>query len=134
MTLQSLFQAIAQAQDEMELRLCVCGEVSKYFAAKRCGLFLFDQLPAAKTKVKNIVQFATSLEHNPVLRYLVEHHAPVHEQLILSSRQWKTICSRSDHGHVMAGPIVTNGCLVGGLGNTNAIVTLLLLIDRILMI
>lgn len=116
-TLQSLFQAIAQAQDEMELRHCIIGEVSKYFAAKRCGLFLFDQLPTNK-KFKNIVQFATSLEHNPVLRYLVEHHAPVHEQLILSSRQWKSICPRSDHGHVMAGPIVTNGSLVGGLGFT----------------
>jgi hypothetical protein len=65
-----------------------------------------------------MMKLALSLEHNPVLRYIVEHHAPVHEELLLPSGMWKTICSRFDHGHVMAGPIVSNGRLIGGVGFT----------------
>jgi DNA-binding CsgD family transcriptional regulator len=52
------------------------------------------------------------------LRYLVERHAPVHEKVILSPGVWQTICPRADHGHVMIGPIVHNGQLVGGIAFT----------------
>lgn len=37
--LQKLFQAIAQAQDEAELRQPIMAKVGEYFAAKRWGLF-----------------------------------------------------------------------------------------------
>lgn len=58
------------------------------------------------------------MNYNPVLRYLVEHHAPVHEEVVLQPGKWKTICPRFDHGHVMAGPIIGNGKLIGGIGFT----------------
>ena len=117
-SLQSLFQAIAQARDEDELRLQVMVQVSYYFSAQRWGLFLFDKLPPIETKIQGLLKLALSLEHNPVLRYLVERHAPVHEELLLPPGAWKMICPRSDHEHVMAGPIVGNGRLVGGVGFT----------------
>ena len=117
-SLQSLFQAIAHARDEQELRQHVRVRVREYFAAQRCGIFFFDQLLSAEKKLSDIAQRALSLDHNPVLRYVVERHAAVHDELVLPPGVWKTICPRSDHAHVMAGPLVMNGCLVGGLGFT----------------
>jgi GAF domain-containing protein len=43
-SLQSLFQAIAQAQDESELRQPVMAQVGEYFAATRWGLSFLDEL------------------------------------------------------------------------------------------
>lgn len=119
-SLQSLFQAIAQSRDEQELRQHVSERVREYFVAKRCNLFFFQQLLSAEKKLSDIAQRALSLDHNPVLRYVVERHAAVHDELVLPPGVWKTICPRADHAHVMAGPIVMNGCLVGGLGFTRA--------------
>lgn len=117
-SLQSLFQAIAQSRDEQELRQHVTERVREYFAAQRCGIFFFEQLLSAEKKLSDIAQRALSLEHNPLLRYVVERHAAVHDELVLPPGVWKTICPRADHAHVMAGPIVMNGCLVGGLSFT----------------
>ncbi|KAB8330600.1 LuxR family transcriptional regulator [Scytonema tolypothrichoides VB-61278] len=117
-SLQSLFGAIAQAGDEEELRQHVMVKVGEHFAAHRCRLFFFNQLPPVNPNLPAILKLALSIEHNPVLRYLVEQHAPVHEELLLPPGAWKMICPRSDHGHVMVGPIVTKGHLVGGVGFT----------------
>lgn len=118
-SLQALFQAIAQATDEQALRSGVMAQVGKYFGAKRWGLIFFDSLPAATQNTPSgILQLALSLDHNPVLRYLVEHHAPVHEEVVLPPGMWQKICPRADHAHVMIGPIVSNGQLVGGIGFT----------------
>ncbi|MBH8572483.1 LuxR family transcriptional regulator [Nostocaceae cyanobacterium CENA369] len=117
-SLQFLFQAIAQARNEEELRQHVIIDVGKYFVAKRWGLFLFERLSPIEGNLPSIVKLALSTEYNPVLRYVVERHAPVHEELVLPPGVWKMICPRSDHGHVMAGPIVSNGRLIGGVGFT----------------
>ncbi|HEY9665515.1 MAG TPA: LuxR C-terminal-related transcriptional regulator [Coleofasciculaceae cyanobacterium] len=117
-SLQSLFRAIAQARDEHELRLHVMVRVSEYFCAQRWGLFFFDRLPLTQPQLQGILKLAASVEHNPVLRYLVEYHAPVHEELLLPPGVWQMICPRSDHAHVMAGPIVSNGQLIGAIGVT----------------
>ncbi len=122
-SLQPLFQAIAQARDEHELRLHVMVRAGEYFVAQRWGLFFFDQLPIVEANLQGLLKLALSFEHNPVLRYLVEHHAPVHEELLLPPGKWKIICPRSDHGHVMAGPIVGDSCLVGAVGFTRVLGT-----------
>lgn len=49
---------------------------------------------------------------------MVERHSPVHEALVMSPKTWNTICPRPDHWHVMAGPIVNCGQLVGVVGCT----------------
>lgn len=126
--LQSLFQTVTQAKDEEELRSHIYTQVGEYFAAKRSGLFFFDALPKTigdiapqrwrERNLQNLVQLALSTEHNPILRYLVERHAPVHEALVGSPKAWQLICPRADHWHVMAGPIVNQGQLVGTVGFT----------------
>lgn len=114
--LQLIFEEIALTRDEQELRGKVMVKIGEYFEAKRWGLFFFDSL--ANKKIPAIFQLALSVEHNPVLRYVVEHHAPVHEEVVLQPGKWKTICPRFDHGHVMTGPIIGNGKLIGGIGFT----------------
>ncbi|WP_309476469.1 helix-turn-helix transcriptional regulator [Scytonema millei] len=117
-SLQSLFTAIAQAQNLTEVHQRVMVTVSEYFAARRCRLFFFDELSSVDPKWQGLLKFATSVEYNPVLRYLVEHHAPVHEALVVSPKAWRAICPRADHWHVMTGPVVCHSQLVGGIGLT----------------
>ncbi len=109
--------AIAQAKHEEALRSQLSVEAREHFAAKRSGLFFFDQIPFAD-RIQKALQFGLTTEHNPVVRYLVERHAPVHEALVVSPKVWSLICPRADHWHVMAGPIVSNGQLVGVMGFT----------------
>jgi len=116
--LQTLFQAIAQSKNEQELRSQIATEMKEYFAATRGGLFFFDQLPFADSKLQKALETALSTQHNPVLHYLVEHHAPVHEALLVTPKTWQLICPRADHWHVMAGPIVSYGKLIGSVGFT----------------
>jgi DNA-binding CsgD family transcriptional regulator len=117
-SLQSLFEAISRARNEQELRQDIIVKVGEYFFAQRSRLFFIDELPPLEANIPEIFKIALSIEHNPVLRYLVENHAPVHEELVLPPGVWKLICPRSDHGHVMVGPIVSNGRLIGGIGFT----------------
>jgi DNA-binding CsgD family transcriptional regulator len=117
-SLQTLIQAIALANTEAELRSLIVEQVSTYFAATRCNLFLSLDLVRADKRFQKALEIGLSIEHNPVLRYLVDHHAPVHEALVTSPKTWQIICPRADHWHVMAGPIVKQGKLIGGLGCT----------------
>ncbi|MBE9049805.1 LuxR family transcriptional regulator [Nostocales cyanobacterium LEGE 11386] len=119
--LQSLFPRITHAQNEQELRSLILVEVSEYFAAKRSGLFFVEQLPLLEGKLQKVMQLALSTKYNPVVRYLVERHAPVHEALVISPKAWQLICPRADHWHVMVGPIVNQGQLVGVIGLTRTL-------------
>jgi DNA-binding CsgD family transcriptional regulator len=116
--LQPLFQAIAQTQDEAELRGAMMTKLGGYFAATRWGLSFLDQLPTVDENSPLMLKLALSLDYNPVLRYVVQRHAAVHEEMILPRGVWQSICPRADHGHVMAGPIVNQGQLVGGIAFT----------------
>ncbi len=122
-SLQALFQVIANTNNEQELRQQVMASLGEYFAANRWKIMFFDELPINNPKIYNpkiynLFKLAISTDHNPVLRYLVENHAAVHEELLLPPGMWEKICPRLDHGHVMAGPIVGDGRLLGGVGFT----------------
>lgn len=116
--LQLLFEAIDQIEDEDDLRSQIVPAIGEYFAAKRCGIFFFDRLHLADSKLQKAFKVALSIEHNPVARYLAERHAPVHEGLVTSPKVWTMICPRPDHWHVMAGPLVNRGKLAGVVGCT----------------
>ena len=116
--LQLLFEAIGQVKDEQDLRSQVVPKIGEYFVAKRSGIFFFDRLPLVDSNLQKTLQIGLSIEYNPVVRYLVERHAPVHEALVASPKVWTIICPRPDHWHVMAGPIVNGGQLVGVVGCT----------------
>jgi DNA-binding CsgD family transcriptional regulator len=117
-SLQPLFAAIDRVKDERNLRADVMPKVGEHFAATRSGIFFFDQLSQLDPNLQKILKVALSIEHNPVARYLTERHAPVHEGLVTSPKVWSLICPRPDHWHVMAGPIVDRGKLIGAVGCT----------------
>jgi DNA-binding CsgD family transcriptional regulator len=117
-SLHPLFDAINQVKYERDLRSDVVPKVGEHFAAKRSGIFFFDQIPLLDSNLQKILKVALSIKHNPVARYITERHAPVHEELVTSPKAWKMICPRPDHWHVMVGPIVERGRLVGAVGCT----------------
>lgn len=112
-SLQFVFQAIANVRDESELRLALTDKISEHFGVQHWGIYLLDEEPTADIHPQAIP--SVCMESNPVGRYVVERHAPAHEQLLLSPGDWKNFCSRHDHEHVMTGPIVCDGRLVGTL-------------------
>lgn len=116
--LQDLFKAIAQAQNEAELKCSVMTEVGHYFAASRWGVHFRDQVAAVDRDASDIMRLALSLNYNPVLRYVVQRHTAVHDEVILPPGMWQRICPRADHGHVMLGPIVGHSQLMGGIALT----------------
>ena len=77
--LQDLFHLIAQAQTEADLRQSFMDAVGQYFEAKRWQLYFLSQLPAVDDNTPTLLKRALSLESNPVLRYLVQNHAAVHD-------------------------------------------------------
>ena len=117
-SLQPLFTAIDLVESERDLKKDVTSKLGKHFAATRSGIFFFDQLSQLDPSLRKILKVALSIELNPVARYLTERHAPVHEGLVTSPKVWQMICPRADHWHVMAGPIVVRGQLVGAVGCT----------------
>ncbi|MBD1896536.1 LuxR C-terminal-related transcriptional regulator [Coleofasciculus sp. FACHB-129] len=124
-SLQLLFEAISQVKDEQDLRSQLVPKIGEYFAAKRSGIFFFDQLlgvgtasPLENRKFQKVLNVVLSIEHNPVARYIAERHTPVHEGLVTSPKAWAIICPRPDHWHVMAGPIIDRGQLIGSVGCT----------------
>ncbi len=120
--LQSLFQLINQTTGEDELRSQVTPKIGEHFTATRSGIFFFDRILLAERDsnpaFKKAIATALSTERNPIARYLAEQHAPVHEGLVTLPKSWRIICPRPDHWHVMAGPIVSKGQLIGVLGCT----------------
>jgi DNA-binding CsgD family transcriptional regulator len=117
-SLELLFEEIRQTHNRSDLRSQVAPKIGEYFAANRRAIFFFDRLLFGDRNLQKILETSLSIEHNPVVRYLVERHAPVHEALVTTPRVWKLICPRRDRWHVMAGPIVNNGQIVGVVGCT----------------
>ncbi len=141
--LHSLFQEIAEATNEQELRLAVMNTVGEHFDVQSWGLYLLDDNsqednsqednsqehspeennPHNNNSQKNI-EIETipdvCLTGNPVGQYVFERHAPAHEELVLSPGDWQKFCTRDDHAHVMSGPIITDGRVVGTLNLTRS--------------
>ena len=66
--LKELFDAIAQAQTEDELRESIVAKVGAYFAAKRWGLYFTNEFPEIDDNTPAMMKRALSLDDNPVLR------------------------------------------------------------------
>lgn len=107
--LHGLFDLIARSGDLEALKTAFVPAAATYFGAKRAALLIFDELPWRERP---------EMRDNPVIRFLLEHHAPVHEALIVAPGEWSALCPWSDHGHVLTGPIVRKGELIGALGLT----------------
>lgn len=105
--LQELIDGILTAGGIADLRAHLVPGAISYFGAARGALFLTAEVP-------DELRF----RQNPVIRALLEGHAPLHEEQIVEAREWKALCSRADHGHVLVGPLVRKGELVGALAFT----------------
>lgn len=125
-SLHRLFQAIATASTEEELRFRFMDGISSYFEVQRWGIYLlnhenhlaaFDVVGVSDTFVERYEQIGRAVD--PVLQYVLENHAPAHEELVLPAGCWKRsdlyqrCCSEYDHEHIMTGPIVGYGQLIG---------------------
>ena len=126
MTLQSLFQLIATAKTEAELRYGLMDRLGDLFGVQRWGIYLTDEennLISSDTKgvsdrfIERYQKIGRSVD--PVFKYVMDYHAPAHEELVLSPREWKQsklyqrCCIEGGHEHIMTGPIVGNGKLIG---------------------
>ncbi|QLE54570.1 LuxR C-terminal-related transcriptional regulator [Nostoc sp. TCL26-01] len=112
-SLHDVLQAIASIRNEQDLQPKLMDEIGAYFGVQRWGIYLIDSQLQTNQNTQSIP--AVCLESNPVGRYVVERHAPTHEQLILTPEDWQDFCPRHDHGHVMTGPIICDGRLIGTL-------------------
>jgi len=125
-SLYPLFQAIATAPTEPALRFRVMDSISEYFGVQRWGIYLLDAdsglasvdaRGVPDTFVEQYQKFGKAVD--PVLKYVLEYHAPAHEELVLPQGAWKEselykrCCSTYDHEHIMTGPLVGHGQLVG---------------------
>jgi DNA-binding CsgD family transcriptional regulator len=125
-SLHLLFQAIATAPTESALRFRVMDNISDYFGVQRWGIYLLnaenhltsvDAEGVSDSFVEQYQKFGKSVD--PVLQYVVQYHAPAHEELVLPKGAWKQselykrCCSTYDHEHIMTGPIVGQGQLIG---------------------
>ncbi|MBF2063973.1 MAG: GAF domain-containing protein [Calothrix sp. C42_A2020_038] len=120
-SLHTVFDAIAGAQTEQQLQLAIMETVGEHFDVQRWGIYLLDEQPEVKLNAQGFPDIPeVCLRGNPVGKYVVERHAPAHEQLILPAGDWKQFCSRDDHAHVMSGPIVAEGRLIGTLNLARA--------------
>lgn len=146
--LHSIFQEIAKATNEQELRLAVMNTVGEHFDVQSWGLYLLDdncqednyqkyssqegnfrkdnspEDNSPEDNSRKNIEIETipdvCLKGNPVGQYVFERHAPAHEELVLSPGDWQKFCNRNDHAHVMSGPIITDGRVVGTLNLTRS--------------
>jgi DNA-binding CsgD family transcriptional regulator len=133
-SLHPLFQSLSTALTEQSLRLRFMDGVSESFGVQRWGIYLLgDENYAESIDVQGVsddfvVGVASPLETryqrfgksvDPVLRYVLQYHAPAHEELVLPPGGWKQsdlyqrCCSEYNHEHIMTGAIVGNGQLIG---------------------
>ncbi|MEM9923366.1 MAG: hypothetical protein AAF915_06365 [Cyanobacteria bacterium P01_D01_bin.50] len=127
-SLHNLFHTIATAKNEHELRMRFMDSVGEYFGVQRWGIYIFNEnfsykavevsgIPNFDTFVKLYAQVGRNID--PVLRYVTERHAPAHEEMVLPLGGWKqcelykNCCAYYDHEHIMTGPIVGGGKLIG---------------------
>ena len=126
MSLHSLFQSMATAKTEAELKLKLMDNLGQCFGVQRWGIYLGDGknnlISADIVGVDdNFIERyqKIGMAVDPVLKYVVEYHAPAHEELVLPQGTWKQsqlyqrCCVRGSHEHIMTGPIVNNGKLIG---------------------
>lgn len=133
-SIHPLFRLMATAKTEAELRFLLMDNAERYFGVQRWGIYLEDEFnnPISHDTHGVSDRFVTRYQEigksvDPVLQYVLQYHAPAHEELILPKGSWKQsqlyqrCCIEYDHEHIMTGPIVGSGQLIGtiNLARTN---------------
>lgn len=128
-SLQPLFQTLATAPSESVLRSRFMEAISGYFGVQRWGLYLlnphllnpqlveFEVVGVSDAFVERYERYGRAVDR--VWQTLLETHAPAHEAQVWPKGDWKqsqlyqTCCSEYDHTHIMTGPIVGQGQIIG---------------------
>ena len=124
--IHSLYQNIAAATTESQLRSCLMDNISQHFGVQRWGLYLLDEdnnlasFDVVGVSDRFVARYdAVGKAIDPVLKYVLDYHAPAHEGMVFAPGQWKQsklyrrCCAEYDHEHIMTGPIVGEGKLRG---------------------
>lgn len=124
--LQEIFQAIATAPTEQDLRLCFMDTVGEYFQVPRWGIYLMqDEKHAEQVDVQGVpagyveLYQAVGRAIDPIRQYVMTRHAPAHDELVLPNGGYKQsglyryCCGYYGNEHIMSGPIVGGGQLIG---------------------
>ena len=125
-SIHSLYQNLAAATTEPQLRNCLMDNISQHFGVQRWGLYLLDEnsnlasFDVVGVSNKFVARYdAVGKAIDPVLKYVLDYHAPAHEEMVLAPGQWRQsklyrrCCAEYDHEHIMTGPIVGEGKLIG---------------------
>ncbi|MDJ0594985.1 MAG: LuxR C-terminal-related transcriptional regulator [Pleurocapsa sp. MO_226.B13] len=130
-SLDNLFQTLAAAknQDEVKFRL-LDKSVGEYFGARDWGIHLYDRTYRLTSVdiggIKNVDKFVERFQQirsdeDPLLNYVLKHHAPAHEEMVLPQGSWKqtkiyqNFCAYYNHEHIAIAPVVGEGRLVGAI-------------------
>lgn len=117
---------MAATKTEADLRFRSMDSFAAVFGVQRWAIHLFDaqnnliSSDAHGVSDKFIARYrAIGKAIDPVLEYVSNYHAPAHEELVLPAGTWKQsqlyqrCCIEYDHEHIMTGPIIGNGKLIG---------------------
>lgn len=125
--LQSFVQDLMSVQDEKELRLRFMDVAEELFHVQHWAISLrYGETGGESIDLQGLPDHFVDYYRNfgialdPLRHYVIEYHAPVHEQVLFTEETWKRSalyiqgCGRQyDHEHAMTGPIVGHGQLVG---------------------
>ena len=125
--LKALIEQIGCAHNEQELRFSYMDAGGELFACQHWGISLLEShAQPATIDIQGLPDSFIDYYENigifidPVMDYVWENHVPTHEQVIFTEDTWKQSqlyqsgCGRKyDHEHIMTGPIVGNGKIIG---------------------
>lgn len=131
-SLQNLLMSLASAQNEIELRSrFLDSSFGEHFGAQDWGLHLYDKqsrlISVDIRGIKNVDEFVERYQKlefavaDPLLEYVSNYHAPVHEEMVCPPGGWKecemyeNFCAYYGHEHMAVAPIVGEGRLIGGI-------------------
>ncbi len=130
-SLDRLFQTLAFADDEDEVKFRLMDKsVGEYFGAQDWGINLYDRqfrlISIDICGIRNVDKFVKRFQDvgrdNDLLHgYVLKHHAPAHEEMVLPSGSWKqtdiyqNFCAYYNHEHIAIAPIVGEGRLIGAI-------------------
>lgn len=123
----TLIHKIAIAKDELQLCSNYMDMAGDVFGSQHWGIHLHDgQGKPATINLKGLpdsfIDYYKTIGAaiDPIMGYVRRNHAPAHEEIIFSPVDWKQSqlyqigCGKIyDHEHIMTGPIVGEGKLIG---------------------
>ncbi len=124
--LHSLIQALATTQTERELQLRFMDAAGEPLGAQAWGLSLFnDHIGVHTIEFRGVPEaFLERYQEigraaDPVMRLLLDRHAPAHQQLLMTPIDWRRsafyqhVCAPFGLEHILKGPIVGGGRVIG---------------------